>query len=1255
MKILALRGENLASIQHPFELDFSKGPLGDSGLFAITGKTGAGKSTLLDAICLALYDKIPRFQANKKNDADIGLGDPATRVKANDVRSILSRGKGEGYAEVDFFAHDGSRWRAHWSVRRARGKADGRIQASEHWLENLTTGQRFAGKKQEVLSEIERLVGLSYEQFRRAVMLPQGDFAAFLKASADDRAALLERMTGTEIYSRLSQMAHERARDEKQALDQLMQQLGDIQLLSEDEEQQLVDEQAQCQQAVKHHQHQLKMLNDYRQQHTHLAQAQQALDDAQVALDEAEQEKAGVEARRETLAQIERAQAAREDLNALQRYQWQSVCLGKDLAALARDEQAVAADYEQQADRWREANRALTDAEQAWADIEPKVREAQQIETQLASLDEQMREQNITLNEEQQKWRQAQQTLEQTRAHAQHLVHRETIIAEQLAAFGDFGHVAEHYQPVFDNLKQFLDCQDALAALSDEHRQRQQQAQQWRPQRDKLEQDIAQVDASSDQLKTKRAAAEPDRLIAEQEAEQARYSQLQSIRRLQEAVLNEAHNWQYWDERCQHNQLEFEKFDAIFRDSQTHLTRLKDTVTRQQAQVDEARHSLQQAMAVMELEDLRQALNEGDPCPLCGATEHPYLHHAPVVESLIDQQQTRLAELQATLNQSQAEYFYWQKQHQQSEHACAELREQGQVWQAERDQYEKGLRVAIAELDSDIDRQTPLRDVLIDIEARAQQTQADYVACYQAMTERQQQLAHIQQIDAALSELQQAREQLVARRHHLDQALTECETRLSAIDEQWHQQQAQRDSRCEALDKQLGKGQWQASLQQVGSARYIRQMEQKIQQYRALQAEREGMAEEKQRTDTELATLTQQCQSLSDAIQSRQTQLVNLAQQHQQRMAARQALVGDQDLASLETEYKSRIDAQRQRRAEAEKAYTQASEQRAGLQARQQTLQQQRQDANQHYRTAVRRWIQWQPALGMSQYTLMAHLSLSEAWRADERQALNQIEARYQEAKTRFEEREQQLNHCHQAIATAKAWFDEQALTDDETVLETQQAEWQHAQEQAEQRVFDIRHRLTQAEQARQQAGSLTDKIDTQRSKTEQWLKLADLIGSASGAKFRNLAQSLTLAQLVEIANEHLASLSPRYALQTVPDSLLALQVVDHDMGDEVRSVESLSGGESFLVSLSLALALASLAADTRQLGSLFIDEGFGTLDPDSLEMALSCLDTLQADGRQIGVISHVSTLVERIGAQVRVDSQGGGASRVLVTQQGVG
>ncbi|MGL5738782.1 MAG: AAA family ATPase, partial [Plesiomonas shigelloides] len=160
MKILSLRGENLASLQQPFTIDFDGRILGEAGLFAITGNTGAGKSTLLDAICLALFDRMPRLQSNRKNDAQIGRDDDSNRIAANDVRNILSRGAAEGFAEVDFLAEDGQRYRAHWTVRRARGRIDGRLQQSEMWLENLADGVRFAGKKTEVLVRIEQLLGL---------------------------------------------------------------------------------------------------------------------------------------------------------------------------------------------------------------------------------------------------------------------------------------------------------------------------------------------------------------------------------------------------------------------------------------------------------------------------------------------------------------------------------------------------------------------------------------------------------------------------------------------------------------------------------------------------------------------------------------------------------------------------------------------------------------------------------------------------------------------------------------------------------------------------------------------------------------------------------------------------------------------------------------------------------------------------------------------------------------------------------------
>ena len=157
------------------------------------------------------------------------------------------------------------------------------------------------------------------------------------------------------------------------------------------------------------------------------------------------------------------------------------------------------------------------------------------------------------------------------------------------------------------------------------------------------------------------------------------------------------------------------------------------------------------------------------------------------------------------------------------------------------------------------------------------------------------------------------------------------------------------------------------------------------------------------------------------------------------------------------------------------------------------------------------------------------------------------------------------------------------------------------------------------------------------------------MIGSADGKKFRNFAQQLTLDILLRDANLHLQSLSRRYRLERITDSL-GLLVVDQDMGDELRSVHSLSGGESFLVSLALALGLASLSSNRVRVESLFIDEGFGSLDADSLRVAMDALDNLQALGRKVGVISHVQEMTERIGTRINVRRMAGGQSKVTVT-----
>ena len=190
--------------------------------------------------------------------------------------------------------------------------------------------------------------------------------------------------------------------------------------------------------------------------------------------------------------------------------------------------------------------------------------------------------------------------------------------------------------------------------------------------------------------------------------------------------------------------------------------------------------------------------------------------------------------------------------------------------------------------------------------------------------------------------------------------------------------------------------------------------------------------------------------------------------------------------------------------------------------------------------------------------------------------------------------------------------------------------------------------RLLQQAKNKQTVEQITKELAEKQTVAERWAKLNKLIGSADGAKFKVIAQSYTLNLLLLHANKHLSYLSKRYKLQQVPDTL-ALQVIDCDMCDEIRTVYSLSGGESFLISLALALGLSSLSSNNLKVESLFIDEGFGSLDAESLRTAMEALEQLQMQGRKIGVISHVQEMSERISVQVQVHKKVNGKSVLTV------
>lgn len=215
MRIETVTFKNLNSLAGIWSIDFTNERYREDGIFAITGPTGAGKSTVLDAICLALYGQTPRLATISKS-----------------TNEIMTRQTGDCFAEVVFSTGKG-RYRSHWSQRRARNKPEGALQSAKQELVNLNTNE-MVNLKKGIADKINELTGLDFKRFTRSMLLAQGDFAAFLKASSDDRAVILEKISGMEIYSEISEKVYRRMDEESKALKALEIQLGGIEVLADD-------------------------------------------------------------------------------------------------------------------------------------------------------------------------------------------------------------------------------------------------------------------------------------------------------------------------------------------------------------------------------------------------------------------------------------------------------------------------------------------------------------------------------------------------------------------------------------------------------------------------------------------------------------------------------------------------------------------------------------------------------------------------------------------------------------------------------------------------------------------------------------------------------------------------------------------------------------------------------------------------------------------------------------------------------------
>lgn len=1236
MRILAVRGANLTSLDGTFSINFDREPLRRAGLFAITGPTGAGKSTILDALCLALFDRMPRLPEGRGEM--LGLeGDPNS-IRTTDVRTVLRRGAGFGWAEVDFVGIDGEAYRARWEVRRARQKAQGAFQAQSMSLCSLDGEKRFGdSKKISVLEEIERRLGLSFEQFRRAVLLAQGDFATFLKAPARDRSELLELLTGTEIYSRLSTRAFQRGNEEKQALDQLLAQAGGIGVLSDDDRAALQTEAEEAAKAVRSGEQALALAQAALAWHERDGQLAAAESKAVEAADAAERTWNEAEGRREAAARLRGLQPLRPLLGDADRANGDAAeaAAAVDRATTTLEEARLA--VEEATSRHGEARRRFEDARSAEMKAEPDLERAADLDGRIAMLSGEQETAEVAAKAATQRVgaaRKAVRDIETMLSAARSDVARLEVWLREQAGLAAVARQWERWDRLL--ARAIADGRAGEAAAGEGGR---------------LERDLAATAAT--------AGAAEGRLTEARERCQAAERALDSLRAeavpsLEEARQARAEAGRRRDgllallatgEARQRLAVERKAAEAerlrLLGEAEhdgTAARELAEHRTGQRAAVDEAEQTLQRLMLAQreDVESLRGRLVEKEPCPVCGSAEHPWAEAGATPLGRVTQdQERRLAELREALAGTVARHAALEAAEQAARKGAEGLTARLAAMAREAE----GLGVRWVEQAAAVGWEAeggPLADIRKSVEAVERR-----LAVIAADEERT--LDHRRRVDAAQQDhrrLETTAAGLAAECEANRQRLADGRQALALAVAALERAKADRDAALAELDEGLaGEADWQARLEREADG-YRIGLAARVTEYREKTEALTRAAREVERSSGELAVQTAESDAALRTEEEARKRADDLAGRLAEARATRSDLLAGRPVAVVR---KALAGERHEAEALVEKATFARQDAVARLSAAEREHETRGEAARQCADKALAAGERLERAAaerGAGLEEVRRLLAAAESDLEAEELALAVLErARGDAALVVAERRRQRADH-HVAGGPALSVGDAAAAAESaRAVLERDRD-----------RLGSARGRLEADDGNRQRLAGLRAVIEAQQARCALWGKMAQLIGSANGQKMRNFAQSLSLDLLLTHANRHLEDLARRYRLERVAGADLEIQVVDREMGDERRGVHSLSGGELFLVSLALALGLSAMAAGTSGgIGTLFIDEGFGTLDPDSLDVALSCLEALQAGGRQVGVISHVPAMVERIGTQIRVMPMGGGRSRVTV------
>lgn len=1233
MKLLKIRIRNLNSLRGSHELDFTQPPLSEQGLFLITGETGAGKTTILDAITLALYGKTPRAQ----------------NWTSGSEREVLSHGQKECLAEVEFES-EGRQYRSSWQfglTRTGNPKTPKRELAEIH-----PTEQILASKHNEVDEQVERILkGLDYKRFIRSVLLAQGDFTEFLKGE-EQRSLILERVTNTSIYTEIGHSAYLRFKQEKAALERLQLRLGDLKYLSEEEREAVEQEKKTLQNEISSLQKSLEKAQrafDWLKKQKDLQNEQQ-----EIAAQRQEVEAAlrVLEPDRQRLLQHEKIvphrstfQQQAEEEKQIQRLQQELTALEKQVEsgtealqvlALKKDGQQKAQQlFEQEAQQKEQLLQKARKLQTQWETESKTLERLRQHEKELhlkkqteQSKVEELSKQRISLKEAQEagkRWLQA------NKVYAP-LV-EEDVLSEYRSLQQNW---LEHHRRLqeLQQRQKLLQRQEseAVSAQKNTEQERASQKQRARQEQQAFEQ-LLQSDDPNEKGQT---------LFAE--LRDRRENEAQRLTRLQQLL-----------EKVEQRDTKTEQLGQLKQDLSSivvELKQLEDQMYGLVMQKDDCEQHLkelneeaQQLSLYLSLAEHRAQLQEEEACPLCGSTEHPYIEEGAPFENVETEKgqlpprtleliREKQANLESRLKAYQRDYEEVQSRQRKLEQACKSKEEQRELVVAELEQLEE--EVANTQKAINAQRQAP--DSLEGLQ-QAIQAQKRFLA---------DEKKRIDDLQRHWESWQKARSTLEHLQQQLEQQQKQVEERQSQLAELGKEQIAAQSARSEkeaALREKL------QSLNRTLDVFSEKALENLLQALKDLRDSYKKQQQEQQEKAQTIELLEQDWKRRQENLEELAQEWASAQENRQKQSAATEALqqeqaevLGGESITAYEQALKSK---------------------RQQLQAVQQQLEKEQQEkalAQERNKSRLeekgKRLVQMQQALKDSldelRHTLQglgfADLQAAKAVLLDASTAERlkaDLQAQEQQ-KQHLEETAKRLRQKQAALAAEQlTTASEQELLEQLELLEAQKADLLRQEGQLE-------NRLSADAKLRADAQALIEKVETQRQELKRWSRLSDLIGKSPNSKgrhkFRDFAQGITLDKLLRFTNQHLrVFFNERYELRRNSDTSLEIDIVDTFQARAQRRLSTLSGGETFLVSLSLALGLSDLASHQADLRSLFVDEGFGSLDADTLNVAMTALHALEAKGKSIGIISHVAKLKERIATQVRVRKMGSGFSSVRV------